>query len=417
MTTAPDDLCAGEPIGEAAAEAHVGQRCRTPLTAGRVGVELEWLVRDRRDPSVPVTHDRVRAAVGSVVLRRGAISYEPGGQVEYSSHPADDLDGCVAATTRDMAMLREAGAAAGLDLVGAGMDPRRPPGEMLDLPRYVAMRQFFERAGRAGIWMMGCSASAQVCVDGDGAADRAGELARRWRSAHALGPLLVAMFANSPMVGSRVTGWASTRQAIWAKMDPSRTAPVLTSLDDSTDPAAAWARYCLDATVMCIRREPGRPWTIPPGLTFRDWIRRGGARPTLGDLDYHLSTLFPPVRPRGYLELRMIDAQPGDGWIVPLAVATTLLNDPVAGQQAREAAEALAWDGPGGSAPRGPALWLRAARLGLADPALAKAARTCTQAAIIALPPGAVRDAVEAFADRYVERGRCPGDDLLAQVS
>ena len=409
MTT-PDDRCAGEPIGEAAAEVYLAERCRTPLTPGRVGVELEWLVQERSDPTAQVPHDRVRGAVAAVILSGGGISYEPGGQLEYSSQPANDLDGCVATTLRDMTALRAATVAEGLELVGVGMDPLRAPGPMLDLPRYVAMRQFFERAGRAGIWMMGCSASAQVCVNG-GAADPAGGFVDRWRAAHALGPLLAAAFANSPVVGSRVTGWASTRQAIWAKMDPSRTAPVLTALDDTTDPGAAWARYCLDATVMCIRRDPGRPWTIPVGLTFRAWIRRGDPRPTLDDLDYHLSTLFPPVRPRGYMELRMIDAQHGDGWIVPLAVATTLLSHPVAGQHAREATEALARHEPNSAA-----LWRHSARLGLADPRLAAAARSCFHAAIDALPHGAVRSAVEDFTDRYVDRARCPGDDLLAEV-
>ena len=69
-------------------------------------------------------------------------------------------------------------------------------------------------------------------------------------------------------------------------------------------------------------------------MTFRDWLRGGGERPpTRDDLSYHLSTLFPPVRPRGHLEFRVIDAQPGDGWIVPAAVVTAaLLDDPAAAQ-------------------------------------------------------------------------------------
>ena len=108
------------------------------------------------------------------------------------------------------------------------------------------------------------------------------------------------------------------------------------------DPRAAWIDYALSAEVMCVRRPGDEPWTAPAGLTFRGWLRGGGERPpTLEDLSYHLSTLFPPVRPRGHLEYRVIDAQAGDGWIVPAAVVTALLDDETASQAAMAAAEVL----------------------------------------------------------------------------
>ena len=101
---------------------------------------------------------------------------------------------------------------------------------------------------------------------------------------------------------------------------------------------------------MCVREPDSADWTAPPGLTFRDWLRDGGSgtlrAPTSEDLDYHLSTLFPPVRPRGHMELRMIDAQPGDGWIVPAAVATALADDERAADAALAAAEPV-WDAAG----------------------------------------------------------------------
>ena len=100
--------------------------------------------------------------------------------------------------------------------------------------------------------------------------------------------------------------------------------------------------YALAAEVMCVRRPGAQDWSAPAGLTFRDWLRGAGDRPPTGsDLSYHLSTLFPPVRPRGHLEVRGIDAQPGDGWMVPLAVTAALLDDPLAAEQAMAAAEAL----------------------------------------------------------------------------
>ena len=83
----------------------------------------------------------------------------------------------------------------------------------------------------------------------------------------------------------------------------------------------AWTRWALDAPLLLVRRPRG-PWTAPRGVTFRDWIHRGTSAvpdrppPTIDDLRYHLTTLFPQVRPKGHLEVRYIDAQPGDWWTV-----------------------------------------------------------------------------------------------------
>ena len=172
--------------------------------------------------------------------------------------------------------------------------------------------------------------------------------------------------------------------------------------------------YALAAEVMCVRRPGEQDWSAPAGLTFRDWLRGAGDRPPTGtDLSYHLSTLFPPVRPRGHLEVRSIDAQPGDGWMVPLAVTAALLDDPLAAEQAMAAAEAL-WHRPGSP-------WWLAARHGPAHPAIAAASRQCFAAAEAALAragqPAALRRAVTAFAERYVNRDRCPADDLLDQAT
>ena len=235
---------------------------------------------------------------------------------------------------------------------------------------------------------------------------------RRWRLVHAIGPVLVAAFANSPLRVGRPTGWRSSRQQVWSHMDPGRTRPPTLG----PDPREAWARYALDAQVMCVREEGSADWSAPPGLTFRDWVRGGTAdrtlrRPTVGDLDYHLSTLFPPVRPHGHLELRMIDAQPGDGWIVPLAVASALLDDARASDAAMAAAERL-WAGHGpGESPR-PAGRLPVAARGPARagrPGHRRASRECFEAARAALVRMAAprrSAAVDAFTERYVSRDR-----------
>ena len=314
-------------------------------------------------------------------------------------------------TRRDLAGLRCAAGAVGLELCGYGLDPLRPPRRVLDLPRYAAMERFFDREGTWGRQMMCGTASVQVCLDaGDDGAGESGYRSR-WVLLHAIGPVLVAAFANSPLRAGRSTGWRSARQQVWANMDPSRTrAPAA-----SRDPRDAWAAYALDAELMCVREAGSTDWTAPPGLTFRGWLRDGGSgtlrEPTPDDLDYHLSTLFPPVRPRGHLELRMIDAQPGDGWIVPSAVARALADDNQAADAAMAAAEPV-WDGPQQDA-HDP--WLRAARSGPSDPCIGRASKQCFEAADAALgrsgAPTAIRQAVADFTERYVLNDRCPADD------
>jgi glutamate--cysteine ligase len=434
-----------QPLTERDAEAQVHGICFKTGPPGRVGVELEWLVCDGRDPALPVDQRRVAAATARLGARgalpgRGVLTNEPGGQVELSSAPAADLGDCIAVTGLDLAALRQAIYHKGLCLSGQGLDPFRPARRVLELPRYAAMEEFFDRAGPWGRLMMCSTASVQVCVDAGGEGPGWSGFRWRWHLLHAIGPVLVAAFANSPLRGGRPTGWKSTRQAIWARLDPTRTRPPAyaepspgyrsgRAWPPASDPRSAWVDYALAAEVMCVRRPGAQDWSAPAGLTFRDWLRGAGERPpTSGDLRYHLSTLFPPVRPRGHLEVRGIDAQPGDGWVVPLAVTAALLDDPLAAQQAMAAAETL-WHrpGPGGPGsgdypvgwhPASP--WWLAARHGPAHPALAAASRRCFAAAEAALAragrPTAVRQAVTAFAERYVNRDRCPADDLLDQA-
>ncbi len=395
---------AADSLSEAGAEAYVAGVCFKTGPPRRVGVELEWLIHDVREPPRPVALSRVETVLRDLATS-GRLSFEPGGQVELSSQPADSLAACVDAVQADLSRIFRALARAGLACHGVGLDPIRPHRRVLDLPRYTAMEEFFDRDGPEGRVMMCSTASVQVCLD-------AGQdVRRRWRVAHAVAPVLVAAFANSPIYRGRPTGWRSTRWAVWHRLDPTRTrAPV------GDDPALAWARYALDARVLCVRRD-GAPWTVPE-FTFRDWLRGAGPRPpTLDDLRYHLTTLFPPVRPHGWLELRVIDAQDGDGWLVPLAVTTALMEDPWAADTALAAAERLGEDRAEGCVD---ALLLRAARWGLRDPALAAAAWTCFTAAYAALPRlgvgPEVTAAVAGFLDRYVERGRCPAEDRLAEL-
>ncbi len=387
------------------AEAHVASICFKTGPPRLLGVELEWTVHHAADPARPLDGVLLADALHphtprtlcpdspAAALPSGApLSLEPGGQVEISSRPHLSLSGLLTATAADIDHLSALLGAAGLVLGEHAVDPFRPPRRILDTARYAAMERALDRGGADGRIMMCGTAGLQVCVDA-GAPDR---VARRWDTLHALGPVLLAMFANSPRHLGRVTGWASTRMRTWFRTDPLRTgAP-----ERCGDPVGAWAARVLDTPVLCVRR-PGAAWDVPAGLTFADWIRGGlPAPPTVEDLDLHLSTLFPPVRPRGYFEVRYLDAQPGTGWIAPLCVLAALMADESTVDEAYRLA------GPGAGR------WTAAARYGLADPVLADVAPPVVDLALTALDrtdvSADVRAAVAATVERRLARGGVP---------
>ncbi|MFF4406456.1 ergothioneine biosynthesis glutamate--cysteine ligase EgtA [Streptomyces sp. NPDC001262] len=407
------------PIDEAEAEAYLRGICFKTGPPRLLGVELEWLVHDLCDPARPVSAPRLAAAADRLrsLPLRSWLTIEPGGQIELSSRPADSLASCVEDLSADLSLTRSALHDLGLVLAGYGKEPWYQPDRVLMEPRYNAMEIYYDRINGAGRTVMCRTASVQVCVDAGYEEPGPMGYGRRWRLAHLLGAVLAAAFANSPLHLGKPTGWRSTRQACYAQMDPGRTlAPA-----EDLEPRSAWAAYALDAPVMFVRSEAG-PWSVQQGLALRRWVRTGRPRPvTTGDVDYHLTTLFPPIRPRGHLELRMIDAQPGeDGWLVPVAVTAALFDDAAAAETAHRVVKALADTAGMRPTPRNP-LWLNAARHGLSDPELHAAAVLCFAAAREALPRlGAsprVLAAVDEFTERYVERRRCPADDLLDHVN
>ncbi|MDP9793891.1 glutamate--cysteine ligase [Catenuloplanes nepalensis] len=375
---------------------HVSGICFKTGPPRRVGVELEWTVHHAASPSSPLTTEHLRDALGPYAPGTlgnpapaqdlpggGTVTVEPGGQVELSSAPAASLAGLYDSVEAGRAELTAHLARAGLRLGGTGLDPHRPPRRLLHTPRYGAMQRLFDRRGEHGRIMMCSTAGLQVCLD----AGRPGDVARRWAAVHEFGPPLLAAFATSRFRAGRDTGWACGRMATWYGMEPGLTRPVGTG----ADPAATWARYALAAPLLCLRRDDG-DWDAPPGLTFAGWIRGRLPRPpTVEDLEYHLGTLFPPVRPRGYLEIRYLDAQPGDEWIAPAAVLTALLDDAVL-DRARDLA-APARD-----------RWQEAAREGLACPAVGAAASALLDLACRNLDrtglPARLRDRVAAISGR-----------------
>lgn len=398
-------------FSEVAAETFVARTCFKTGPPRAVGIELEWLLNHQGDPSRPIsTADLDLAGQAADQLRHNRLSVEPGGQLELSSDPFGDPTECVSALRADLADLRVTLASSGLVLTGIGLDPWRSPTRVVEAPRYAAMETYFDRTGPAGRAMMCSTASVQVNVDAGPDQPTPGQvdLLTRWQLLHDLIPVLTACFANSPMSRGRPTGWRSTRSRIWAAMDPARTSAVRRGPED---PRVSWTRYALDAPVMCVPVE-GSAWSVPHAMTFRDWIRSGGPRPVReADLPYHLTTLFPPIRPRGHLELRVIDAQRTDAdWAAAFAFVTTLVTDPIAAEAACVALHDVAAD---------PFATVRAARDGVRDPSLVKAALRCFEAALDSLDrSGAARlhTDLAAFAERYVRRGRCPADDTLAEL-
>ena len=356
-------------------------------TPGTVGAELELLCVDRAAPGVRPHLDRVAALLPTALPGRSALTTEPGGQVELSSVPARGPAEAVALLAEDLRVVREALDAGGLSLVGTGTDPLRPPVRLVDSSRYRCMAAYFAACGEpsasAGPAMMCSTAAVQVSLDAGTRADAA----ERWQRAHAIGPALVAAFACSPLLQGRPTGWRSTRQRIWGDLDPSRTRAPRPGLG----PVEALTELALEAPLLAVRDADGTCRPAPTGLTFGRWMREG--TPTAADLDYHLTTLFPPVRLRGWLELRYLDMLPDPLWQVAVTVAATLLDDPRAADAARDACAPVE------------GRWGDAARLGVGDPELQRAALGCLAA--VDVPE------VQAYAERWTSRGRCPADDVL----
>ncbi|AGB26194.1 glutamate--cysteine ligase family protein [Mycobacterium sp. JS623] len=380
---------------------HIGETCLADGPVGKVGLEVEAHCFDIADPMRRPDWAELKNAIARVPSLPGgsSITVEPGGAVELSGPPMDNPVAAIAAMTADRATLRSAFAQAGLGLVLLGADPLRPAKRVNPGDRYLAMEQFFtaSQTGEAGAAMMTSTASVQVNLDAgpqNGWADRV-------RLAHALGPTMIAIAANSPLLGGQFTGWQSTRQRVWSQLDSARCGPILGTNGD--DPAAEWARYAMKAPVMLVHPSPEMDAVpVTDWVPFADWadgrVLLGGRGPTQADLDYHLTTLFPPVRPRRWLEIRYLDSLPDDVWPAVVFTLVTLLDDPVAADIAAEATEsvAMAWD--------------RAAQIGLGDRRLRDAAMRCVQTAAERAPTE-IEESMQQLV-RSVETGRCPADDF-----
>jgi glutamate--cysteine ligase len=252
--------------------------------------------------------------------------------------------------------------------------------------------------------MMRQTAAMQINLDAGGpevAADR-------WRLANLAGPALAAAFANSPIVAGAPTGVPGTRSLTWQSVDASRTGYDGAQVGPEP-PAVAYERFALKAEFMALPRDGEAPGALRD--SFKGWIERGGPRPDSDDLAHHLSTLFPPVRPRRHYEIRYIDMLPALWRPVPVALLAALLYDRTA---TRGALELLGHE----SIDR--ATWMRSATQAMTNDALRSTALGLLDIAIRAiprLPNGYLPDGIAAlltrYSERFPERHRCPADDQL----
>jgi glutamate--cysteine ligase len=403
---APQDRDVAEPDARrlrdrVEAEAYVASVCFKHGPPRLLGTELEWTVHHEDDPWRPLDPEHLAAALGphaprtlvpdspQLPLPAGSpVTLEPGGQVEISALPRESLAELFDSVTADLGALTDLLGPAGLVLGTQGTDPFRPPRRVLDTPRYAAMERAFEPIGPHGITMMCSTAALQVCID----VGEQEDVADRWAAVCSLGPVLVAAFANSPALAGEPTGWVSSRLRAVLGVDPPRSSPSAIT----EDPGADWASRVLDTPLLCVR-GPGDCWDAPPGMTFADWLAGGLAQPpTVDDLDYHVSTLFTPVRPHGYFEVRYLDAQDGDGWMAPVALMAALMASRATVEAVVELCKPVA------------DRWLDAARDGLADRQLAEVASAVVELGIRAMPDTGltheVAESITSDLDRVLHR-------------
>ncbi len=262
------------------------------------------------------------------------VTLEPGGQLELSGAPLASLFDTCRETTDHLRLLSEVARKLRIGFLGLGFQPkwRREDIPWMPKKRYAIMRRYMPRVGGAGLDMMLRTATVQANLD---FADER-DMARKMRIGLCLQPLVTALFAASPFADGHPSGLLSTRAACWLDTDPARTgAPACVFRDDFG--FAAWTEWALDAPMYFVMRD-GR-YVDCAGESFRDFLAGRlralpGERPTLADWELHVSTLFPDVRLKRYIEMRGADAGPWN-WICALpALWKGLLYDAAAMDEA-----------------------------------------------------------------------------------
>jgi glutamate--cysteine ligase len=317
------------PVGSVADLVAFARAGEKPRDAWRVGTEHEKIgIRQADLRPVPYAGDAgisgVLAAIaaetgwrevredGALIALEGdgaSITLEPGGQLELSGAPLRSMFETCQELNRHLDVVRRVSAPRGIVWLALGANPFHDVDEMPRVPkaRYGVMRRYLPTRGDLALHMMHLSATVQANFDYGSEADMAAKL----RTAMGVSPLVSALFANSPLHLGKPSGFASRRVHVWRHVDPDRCG----LLPFVFEPGFGYAQYvewALDVPMFFVLHEGAyRP---AEGVTFRRFLAEGheGRRATLQDWNLHLTTLFPEVRMKQFLEVRGADAVPPD---------------------------------------------------------------------------------------------------------
>ena len=291
--------------------------------------------------------DRVFENGNLIGLSRGLanVSLEPGGQLELSGEPLETLHQTCDEANCHLREVREVAESMGAGFLGVGVAPDWTSGDMPRMPkgRYAIMRAYMERAGRMGLEMMHCTCTIQVNLD---YADEA-DMVRKFRAGVLLQPVATALFASSPFYDGRPTGCQSWRARIWEDVDADRSGAPLFALDEGFG-FEAWVDYVLDVPMYFVYRDGN--YIDASGQSFREFLdgrlpALPGECPRISDWADHLTTVFPDVRVKQFIEMRGADGGPWRRICALPAFWVGLLYDSVALDAALELARDWPRDG------------------------------------------------------------------------
>ncbi len=257
----------------------------------------------------------------------GSITLEPGGQFELSGAPLANLHQTCAEVGRHLEQAREVASPLGIQFLGLGFSPKWTLAETPRMPkgRYRIMADYMPKVGRHGHDMMFRTCTVQVNLD---FADEA-DMVKKLRVSLALQPVASAIFANSPFTEGRPNGFLSYRSEIWKDVDRNRTGMLPFAFEDGMG-FERYVDYALDVPMYFVYR--GGTYFDVAGASFRDFLAGRldalpGERATIDDWGLHLTTLFPEVRLKRYLEMRGADGGPWRRLCALPAFWTGLLYD------------------------------------------------------------------------------------------
>ena len=308
-----------------------------------IGALLEALLRELGPGAKPIMEKG--RIIGLHDGAGGAVTLEPGGQLELSGAPLFDLHQTCAETGAHLGHMRRAAEPLGIAMLGLGFHPTASRKDIAFMPkgRYAIMSAHMPRVGKLGLDMMLRTCTVQVNLDYTDERD----MRRKFRTSLALQPAATALFANSPFKDSRPSGLLSTRAHAWTDTDDARCG-VPDCVFDPGFGYEQWVDYILDVPMYFVHR--GDEYVDLAGRSFRDFMKGGlreleGARATMSDFKDHITTAFPEVRLKQFLEMRGAD---GGAWAnicaLPALWVGLLYDEESLGEAERLAADITAND-------------------------------------------------------------------------